>query len=328
MNALSPHASPYRERPDVQPKLDGVRQLLPLAPDYPTRLQLLRKPPAVWLRGRTDLLGGRPICTVVGSRSCSRVSEDRAFALAQRLGRAGVVVASGGALGIDAAAHRGALAAGGPTCAVLGTGIDVVYPRQHASLFAEIADNGLLLSMFAPGSPPLPLHFRIRNELMAAIADVVIVVEAQARSGSLITARHALRYGKKLCAFAGSAGTALLIESGAQVARDLDELVSFVTGAADSTALGCASLSGRRDVAHEASTAPPLPSDALHLDCDDAAARVLAALHTCPSADVGELCARTGLDAAECAAVLVDLELADRCTRLAGGRYIVHAPLS
>ncbi len=328
MNALSPHASPYRERPDVQPKLDGVRQLLPLDPDCPQRLRQLRKPRAVWVRGRTELLDGRPICTVVGSRSCSRIAEDRAFALGQLLGRAGVVVASGGALGIDAAAHRGALAVGGATCAVVGTGIDVDYPRQHASLFAEIAQMGLVLSMFAPGAPPLPLHFRIRNELMAAIADVVVVVEAQARSGSLITARQALRYGKKLCAFAGSAGTQLLFQSGAQVARDLDDLVQFVTGTEASGSPGDASDPARVDVVSDGAAALPLQKDALHLDRDDAAEQVLAALRTCTSADVGELCARTGLSAAECAAVLVDLELADRCTRLAGGRYIVHAPLS
>ncbi|MFO0656578.1 MAG: DNA-processing protein DprA [Polyangia bacterium] len=327
MNALSPLAS-YREKPDAQPLVDGARQCLPSDADQPARLRLWRKPQAFWLRGQAQLLDGRPLCTVVGSRACSRVAEDRAFLLGQKLARAGVVVVSGGALGIDAAAHRGALSVSGATCAVVGTGIDVYYPKQHATLLLEIAEKGLLLSMFAPGAPPLPLHFRIRNELMAAIADVVVVVEAQERSGSLITARQALRHGRRLYALTGSAGTARLLESGAKLAHSVDEVVDFVTASGGAAHQTAAAVAAPADVAESRAVATAVTAEALHLGCEEAAARVLSALAACAPADVGELCARTGLCAAECAAVLVDLELADRCTRLAGGRYIVHAPLS
>ena len=330
MDALSLHASPYRKPQTSPDDRQGDRAacqrlpLMPLSPDYPARLQLWKKPRPVWLHGRAEVLDGQLICTVVGSRACSRVAEERALELGRKLAERGVLVVSGGALGVDAAAHRGALAGGGLTCAVLGTGIDVVYPRHNAGLLAAVAQQGLLLSMFPPGAAPRPLHFRVRNELMAVLADVVVVVEAQASSGSLITARHALRYGRPLLGFAGSEGTMALLSAGAQLVRSVDEVVEFaMTGTAVSNPTG----THHSDVT-AMSAAPAVPSGELLLTDDHAAVRVLAALAACPSADVGELCARTGLSAAECAAVLVDLELADRCTRLAGGRYIVHAPLS
>ena len=334
MNALSLHAAPYRLRPaNADDRQDAVElcERFPDRPDYPQRLQKWKRQKSVWLQGHPHLLAGdRPSCTVVGSRACSRDAEQRAFELGQKLAERGVLVVSGGALGIDAAAHRGALAAGGLTCAVLGTGVDVHYPRHNAELLAAIGREGVLLSMFPLGSPPMPLHFRVRNELMAALADVVIVVEAQARSGSLITARQALRYGRPLLCFPGSEGAVALLSAGARAVRSVDEAVACVAslvgpGAAVETYEQ--PLLTRVESA-TVSAAASLPSAAMLLSDDDAAVRVLAALAACPSADVGELCARTGLSAAECAAVLVDLELADRCTRLAGGRYMLHAPLS
>ena len=327
MNALSLHASSDREplaMPDDRVGDEGLRELLPIQSDYPDRLRRMAKAPTVWLRGRAELLSGRPICTVVGSRACSRLAEERAVELGRKLGEHGVLVVSGGALGIDAAAHRGALAAGGATCAVLGTGVDRLYPQQNVPLLSALARTGLLLSMFPLGAPPRPFHFRVRNELMAAIADVVVVVEAQANSGSLITARQALRYGRPLLGFQGSDGTRSLFSAGAQVVRTVDEVVRYVTSS---------SCCGERpDVPSEELARVPqatdLPTETMLLSDETAAKRVLAALAVSAAADVGELCARTGLSAAECAAVLVDLELADRCTRLAGGRYMLHAPLS
>ena len=327
MNALSLHSSSDREplaMPDDRVGDEGLRELLPIQSDYPDRLRRMAKAPTVWLRGRAELLSGRPICTVVGSRACSRLAEERAVELGRKLGEHGVLVVSGGALGIDAAAHRGALAAGGATCAVLGTGVDRLYPQQNVPLLSALARTGLLLSMFPLGAPPRPFHFRVRNELMAAIADVVVVVEAQANSGSLITARQALRYGRPLLGFQGSDGTRSLFSAGAQVVRTVDEVVRYVTS--------WSSCGERPDVPSEELARVPqsmdAPMETMLLSDETAAKRVLAALAVSAAADVGELCARTGLSAAECAAVLVDLELADRCTRLAGGRYIVHAPLS
>ncbi len=327
MNALSLHVSSDREplaMPDERVGDEGLREILPIQSDYPDRLRQMAKAPTVWLRGRAELLSSRPICTVVGSRACSRLAEARALELGRKLGERGVLVVSGGALGIDAAAHTGALAAGGATCAVLGTGVDRLYPQQNVPLLAALARTGLLLSMFSLGAPPRPFHFRVRNELMAALADVVVVVEAQANSGSLITARHALRFGRPLLGFQGSEGTMSLFSAGAQAVHSVDEVVEFVASR---------SAGGERPGApsEELARVPQsihVPTETMLLSDEDAAKRVLAALAATASADVGEVCARTGLSAAECAAVLVDLELADRCTRLAGGRYIVHAPLS
>lgn len=335
MNALSLHAASYRLRPSLPDDRQDTVELcerFPDRPDYPRRLQKWKRQKSVWLHGHPQLLAGdRPSCTVVGSRACSRDAEQRAFELGQKLAERGVLVVSGGALGIDAAAHRGALAVGGPTCAVLGTGVDVLYPRHNAELLAAIGREGVLLSMFPLGSPPMPLHFRVRNELMAALADVVIVVEAQARSGSLITARQALRYGRTLLCFPGSEGAVALLSAGARAVRSVDEAVACVASLVEPGAAvekTCEQPLLTRVESATVSAAASLPSAAMLLSDDDAAVRVLAALAACPSADVGELCARTGLSAAECAAVLVDLELADRCTRLAGGRYMLHAPLS
>jgi len=150
--------------------------------------------------------------------------------LAGQLVRAGFVVVSGGALGIDAAAHRGALAAGGATYAVLGCGIDVVYPDRHAALFRDIAAAGGLLSEYGPGVAPRPGQFPARNRLVAALAEVVIVADSGARSGALITARLAAELGRPLLAIPGSAGADGVIARGAaaplgaaaDVARALD----------------------------------------------------------------------------------------------------------
>lgn len=329
MDALPLHDMPYRTLQGASDELrsaPGPFERLPQDASYPERLRRWLRPGPVWLHGRAELLDGRPVCTVVGSRACSRQAEDRAFALGEALGRRGIVVVSGGALGVDAAVHRGALQGGGPTCAVVGTGIDVRYPKQHAGLQDDIAQRGLLLSMFALGSPPLPLHFRVRNELMAAIADVVVVVEAQAKSGSLITARQALRYGRTLCGFQGSEGVMSLLSSGARIVRSVDDVLALLSATQEGVMPASGTVPTRPADPVVRQTAPRVPMDAT-LD-DEAADAVWTALLAMDSADVGELCARTGLSADRCAAVLVDLELMDRCTRLAGGRYIVHAPLS
>ena len=145
----------------------------------------------------------------------------------------GHTIVSGGALGIDAAAHRGALDAGASTFAVLGCGVDVVYPDRHTGLFAEIAASGGLLSEFRPGTPPRGNQFPSRNRIVAALAEAVLVVEAQARSGALVTAGLAIRMGRPLLAVPGSAGTDALIASGkARPVCDGAELLSALAGEA------------------------------------------------------------------------------------------------
>jgi DNA processing protein len=141
---------------------------------------------------------------IVGSRAASPYGEEAAAGIARDLTRAGVVVISGLARGCDAAAHRSALESGGSTIAVLGCGVDVVYPAEHRRLQAAIAAGGLIGSEFPPGTPPLPSHFPQRKRIISGLARVVVVVEASERSGSLITARCAADQGRDVMAVPGS----------------------------------------------------------------------------------------------------------------------------
>lgn len=195
--------------------LDGPYLVGPGAPEFPRRFQDLKgSPRGLWVRGRLPAQG-QPLVAIVGSRSTTRASCQRVTALADALSRSGCAILSGGALGIDAAGHRGALAAGGATFAVLGCGIDVVYPDRHVQLFDDIvAGGGGLLSEYGPGVQPRIGQFPARNRLVAALADAILVGECRLRSGALITARLGWRLGRRLLALPGSAGTDQLLASG------------------------------------------------------------------------------------------------------------------
>lgn len=181
-------------------------------PGFPSGLAQLPKPlPGVWVRGA---LPEQPVVGVVGSRAASRQGCDVAKRWAADLVCEGYGTVSGGALGIDAAGHEGTLEAGGFTFAVLGCGVDVVYPDRHGPLFGRIAAQGGLLSEYPPGTGPRPGQFPVRNRLIVALAQAVVVIEARLRSGALVTARLAHRRGKRLLALPGSAGTDWLLQSG------------------------------------------------------------------------------------------------------------------
>jgi len=181
---------------------------------YPARLAALPRPRTLY--GRGPLPDAAPAVAIVGARAASRAAMDTAHAIARAVAERGVVVVSGGALGVDGAAHAGALAGGGKTTVVLGSGIDILYPERHADLFAHVlAAGGTLLSQLPPGTSPLRTTFVQRNPVIAALADLVIVVEAQLRSGSLSTARAARELGRTLAAVPGSPGTDRLIATGA-----------------------------------------------------------------------------------------------------------------
>lgn len=168
---------------------------------------------------------------IVGARRATRAGQDAAFELAQELAAQGVVVVSGGAFGVDAAAHRGALAAHGKTIAVLGTGVDVVYPDRHAALFEEIAaSGGALVSMFPAGTPPRPGNFVARNAVISGLCQAVVVIEAELRSGSLTTARWAKSQGRVVCAQPGSPGTLWLLGQGAARVLDAKDVLAAVAG--------------------------------------------------------------------------------------------------
>jgi DNA processing protein len=255
---------------------------------FPPFLAGIYDPPRrLYLRGgRPDLLHG-PCVAVVGARSCSGYGASVARMLARDLARAGAVVVSGLARGIDGEAHRGALEAGGATVAVLGCGIDRDYPRAHSGLARRIEESGLIVSEYPPGTEPAPWRFPARNRIIAGLSQVTIVVEARERSGALITADFALEEGREVLAVPGeitaavSAGTNQLIRTGATpLLRVADAL----------EALGL--------------EAPASPREAAHPE----AATVLTILRDAPSC-IDELAERTGLGADRISAVLVELEL-------------------
>ncbi len=264
------------------------------APTFPAALRQLSRPPAsLWVAGRLPH-GGQRLLAIVGARAASAAG----CALAERLAAlavgAGFGVVSGGALGIDAAAHRGALAAGGATFAVLGCGVDVVYPDRHGPLFAEIAGTGGLLSEYAPGAPPRAGQFPARNRIVAALAEVTIVVEARRASGALITARLARGLGRRLLAVPGSAGCDELVASGAALSiEDERALLDRLAGVAP--------------------VAPAVPT---------ALAPLVGALRAGASAPI-DLALRMGVTLPEVLAGLAEAELSGWARRLPGGRFEV-----
>jgi DNA processing protein len=196
------------------------KPLTPGVPGYPERLIALGWTPELRIRGELPPDAAVRSVAIVGARAASRVGMDRAHAAARHLAERGVHIVSGGALGIDGAAHRGALAGCGPTTAVLGSGVDVAYPARHARLFDQIiAGGGALVSMMPDGAEPRRGSFVARNPLIAALADVVVVVEADDRSGSLTTARAATKLGRLIVAYPGSRGCGQLLHAGAALAE-------------------------------------------------------------------------------------------------------------
>jgi DNA processing protein len=199
--------------------------------DYPALLKEIHDPPPLlYYRGRRELLSQLSFA-VVGSRRPSRMGRSDAQAFASALGQAGFTTVSGMALGVDAAAHIGALATPSSTIAVLGTGIDQCYPRSNAALYQQIGSEGLLLSEFPLGSPPLRHQFPRRNRIISGLSLGVLVVEAAIHSGSLITARQALEQNREVFAIPGSIhnptsrGCNALIKQGAKLVETLADIV-------------------------------------------------------------------------------------------------------
>ena len=210
----------------------GYRVVTPVDVEYPDGLsEVPDPPPALFAAGR---LPGEPAVAIVGSRKASATALDAARELGRALGERGVCVVSGLALGVDAAAHEGALEAGGATVGVLGCGIDGVYPKSNRGLFGRVREAGGLVSEYGPGEPPLRWRFPARNRVISGLAGCVVVVEAPEKSGSLITARHATDAGNDVWAMPGPVGFAecrgsnKLLADGAGVLWDIDEFVDFV----------------------------------------------------------------------------------------------------
>ncbi|HUG04176.1 MAG TPA: DNA-processing protein DprA [Steroidobacteraceae bacterium] len=293
-------------------------ELTPDDPRYPPQLAAVPGYPEVLFVSGDPAVLVLPQIAIVGSRSATAAGRETAFEFASALAAAGLAITSGLALGIDAAAHRGALAAGGRTIAVCGTGLDRVYPAEHASLAAAIAARGALVSEFPPGTPPLAVNFPQRNRLMSALSRGVLVIEAAARSGSLITARLAGEQGRDVLAVPGSIHNALargchrLIKDGAALVETPDDVLSVIGFA--HVPPPAKTASGARDVAENG-------ADRL----DSGAEMLLNALGFGP-ADLDRLVERTGLAAHTVVSTLQMLELAGRVESLTGGRYCRTSP--
>ena len=278
------------------------------ADGWPDRFEHLGRPPdGVWVDG--SVAPRDPAVAVVGSRLATPAGLDIARVIGRDLAAAGVQVVSGMARGIDAAAHRGALAGEGTTVAVLGCGIDVCYPAEHAVLRAAICASGCVLTEESPGTEPLRGHFPKRNRLIAALAVAVVVVEATPNSGALSTARWAADLGREVLAVPGSIrspqseGTNLLIRDGARPYLGLRDLLEAVPELQPQGALiGDATA----PIAAPLRFAPEL-------------AEILSRMGTTPVLP-DELAAAVGLPAAVLAARLGSLELAGAILSLPGGR--------
>jgi len=265
-------------------------------------LEIADPPPLLYARGRLELLQ-RPALAIVGSRNATAQGTANAESFARALSSSGLTIVSGLALGIDAAAHRGGLAGPGSTIAVLGTGIDVVYPRGNAGLAAEIAERGLLLSEFPLGSGALASNFPRRNRLISGLAQGCLVVEAALASGSLITARSAVEQGREVFAIPGSIhspvskGCHALIKSGAKLVEAAEDVL--------------AELGGFRSSGFASTVQPGAGADSggllQHMGHDPV--------------DIDALCLRAGMSAEQVSSELLRLELAGRVAALPGGLF-------
>ena len=283
--------------------------LIPLGdPDYPQALLDTTDPPTLlYCKGRRELLN-RPMLAVVGSRNATAQGERDAAAFARALAGAGLCIVSGLALGIDAAAHRGALDTAAGTIAVIGTGADRLYPARNAELGREIATHGAILSEFPLGTPAMAANFPRRNRIIAGLARGTLVVEAAPRSGSLITARLAAEAGREVFAIPGSIhspqsrGCHQLIRQGAKLVETAADVLEE---------LGVDSAPGRAGAASAASPATPLGTQE---------EQVLTAMGTA-CCTIDQIAERSGLTAADLLAILLPMELAGQVAQLPGGLY-------
>lgn len=280
---------------------------------YPQALLDTADPPILlYAKGRLDLLN-RPNIALVGSRNASRQGEENAEAFAETLSRAGLGIVSGLALGIDAAAHRGGLKGPGSTIAVVGTGIDRIYPARNAALARQIAEAGVILSEFPLGTPPLQGNFPRRNRVIAGLAQGCLVVEAAERSGSLITARLAAEAGREVFAIPGSIhspvakGCHKLIKQGAKLVESAQDILEEL----------------RLAPANQVTSEPNSGSEesASFLDgSQEIGGEILTAMGFDP-VSVDALAQRTGLTADTLLAMLLAHELEGRVAQMPGGLY-------
>lgn len=288
-----------------------VALLTPEHADYPALLNTIHQvPPLLFVRGNLDNLA-LPQLAIVGSRNPSPSGKTNAFDFGRELCRTGFAVTSGLALGVDGAAHQGALSAGGKTIAVMGTGIDTVYPQRHRGLATRmLAEGGTLISEFPLGTPPNSDHFPRRNRIISGMSLGVLVVEAAIRSGSLITARYAMQQGREVFAIPGSIhnpmsrGCHALLREGATLVEQVHDLKEPLQGL---LALKWAEAEPRPDVPAQLS---------LDLDKDE---RLVLQNIGYETTSLDTLLARSGLDAGRALSLLMRLELKGLIQQTPGG---------
>ncbi|MGI5877029.1 MAG: DNA-processing protein DprA [Christensenellales bacterium] len=212
----------------------GIRAVCQCDPEYPEPLLGIYDAPFVlYAHGNVGLLSGKRMISMVGTRQPTRYGEQVATQISRGLGENGVTVVSGLARGIDGICHRGCLEGGGDTIAVLGCGVDIVYPREQQGLYDRIVDRGLILSEYKPGTPPAPGNFPARNRIISGLASGIVVVEAGQRSGTLFTVDFALDQGRDIFAVPGPVNSPTsvtpnnLIKSGCQMATSSDDILQY-----------------------------------------------------------------------------------------------------
>ena len=279
---------------------------------YPPLLACIPDPPPVlWVRGRLACLE-TPAVAVVGPRAASQYALQVGRRIADELADRGIVVVSGLARGVDSAAHEGCLGAGGRTVAVIGSGHDHLYPREHEALADRISDKGLVVSELAPGAKPLAEHFPLRNRIISGISLAVVVVEASEKSGSLITAACALRQGRDVMAVPGSVltgrnrGSHGLLKDGAKVVESADDILE------DMAWMSCSPRSGGdRKGLPKSLTDDPL----------------LSRMEIGEVYRLDDLVEATGIAASKLLPRLMELELLGFIEAPGGGRFIRPAPV-
>jgi DNA processing protein len=298
-------ASTLRSRADAAIRRAGMHAITAIPwsdAAYPAALTTIADPPPVlWTRGCVAALSA-PSVAIVGSRAASAYGLSVAGQLAEDLAACGLVVVSGLARGIDSAAHRGALAVNGVTVAVLGSGVDVMYPPEHAALAASIDRDGAVISELVPGTPPQAFFFPQRNRIISGLSRAVVVIEAGEKSGSLITARCALEQGRDVLAVPGNVlsgrnrGAHGLLRDGAKIVESADDILEEL------------------GMAHPAASAAEVSKP--HGD------PLLACLPPGEACDLDVIAERSGLSSSRLLPRLFDLELHGLVRRIGGGRFV------
>ncbi len=306
---IAPAARDVAEKEMAGARKAGARLLLSAEPDYPRRLaETADAPPVLYALGDTALTA-KPAIAVVGARNASALGIRFARQLAGELGQAGLVVVSGLARGIDGAAHEASLGSG--TIAVLGTGIDVPFPPENADLYKRVAAQGLVLSEYLPGTPASPTNFPRRNRIIAGTAIGTVVVEGAVKSGSLLTARMALDYGREVFAVPGSPldprahGPNGLIRQGATLVQGAEDVLEVLRPIL---------AGGLAAPAETGPEAPPVDDD---VAIDAARPKVLERMGASP-VGIDELARQVALPHGALMTVLLELELAGRIRRHPG----------